>query len=206
MAARRLFSVSCLALLLAACASATAPADTPTPSPAVAPALPRSPALPADMPACPAAIAAMPVSTQSLAEPEPGTWVMLMKPVREYLYYRKQAVISGNPQILWDRYPALALGRDPAHGVNNEAFMIGNFQVLNLFDGNIEPEAYDRIRVVLGDDGTAQVLVHGMELYLYVDPAGGFDESGGEFKIVLFLFSRDSLAWTVCKTVDITGP
>ncbi len=200
---RRLVWITSLAFMLASCTSAAGPVPaTPTPTPAAN----RAPGLPADMTACPASIASMPVAAQGFAEPDPETWVMLMKPVREYLYYRKQAVISGDPQILWDRYPAMAFGRDPAHGIDNEAFMIGNFQALKPFDGNIAPEAYDRIRVVLGEDGTAQVLVHGMELYLYVDPAGGFDESGGEFKLVLFLFSRDDQAWTVCKTVDITGP
>jgi hypothetical protein len=55
-------------------------------------------------------------------------------------------------------------------------------------------------------NGKAEVLVHGLELFLYKDEAGQYDDSGGEFKIVLFLSSQGNQNWTVDKTIDITGP
>jgi hypothetical protein len=139
------------------------------------------------------------------AEPDPETWVMLMKPVREYFYYRKKAVIAGDVQILWDRYPTLKQGADFPTGLNAEAFFIENMKGLKPFDGNIFPEHYERIKVMLSA-GQAQVLVHEMELYLYADESGQFDDSGGEFKIILFLCSEDNHQWTVYKTHDISGP
>ena len=51
----------------------------------------------------------------------------------------------------------------------------------------------------------AQVLLHGMELYLWKDEYGRFDDSGGEFEIMLFLQRTDS-NWTVGRTQDISGP
>lgn len=43
---------------------------------------------------------------------------MLMKPVREYFYYRKEAVVKDDVQILWYRYPGLKQGNDFSTGVN----------------------------------------------------------------------------------------
>jgi len=138
-------------------------------------------------------------------EPDPATWVMLMKPVRAYFYYRKMAVVNGNAQILWDHYPELKQGTDRSKGINIVSFMVDMYQGLKPFDGNIYPEFYDKIKVITGN-GTAEVLVHGMELYTYKDNTGQFDDSGGELKIILVLSSPDNQTWAVVKTIDITGP
>jgi hypothetical protein len=138
-------------------------------------------------------------------EPDPATWVMLMKPVREYFYYRKKAVVSGKVEILWDRYPGLKQPTDFSKGINKEAFFVENMKGLKPFDGNIFPETYERIKVIISNR-QAEVLVHGTELYLYLDKTGQFDDSGGELKIILFMSSRDNLLWTVYKTEDISGP
>ena len=34
-------------------------------------------------------------------EPESSDWVNFMKPVREYMYYRTQAVLNNDIDILW---------------------------------------------------------------------------------------------------------
>ncbi len=76
------------------------------------------------------------------------------------------------------------------------------YKSFNLFDGNIFPEYYERIKVKMTQDG-AEVLVHGMELYLFVDDYGNFSDSGGEFKIVLYLKKKDA-RWNVYKTDEVT--
>jgi hypothetical protein len=145
------------------------------------------------------------ISTADFTVPEPEVWVMLMKPVREYFYYRKEAVVKDDVQILWYRYPGLKQGNDFSTGVNAEVFLVDMYRQLKPFDGNIFPEYYDKIKVIMGN-GKAEVLVHGLELFLYKDEAGQYDDSGGEFKIVLFLSSQGNQNWTVDKTIDITGP
>jgi hypothetical protein len=137
-------------------------------------------------------------------DPNPETWVMLMPAVREYLYYRKKAVIAGNVEVLWTQYPELKDGADFSKGINAEEFFINNMQGLKPFDGNIFPEYYERMKVnILGE--TAEVLVHWLELYLYVDETGRFEDSGGEFRVIIFLRHQDN-QWTVYKTHDISGP
>ncbi len=129
---------------------------------------------------------------------------MLMPAVREYFYYRKQAVIAGNVEVLWKQYPELKVGTDFSRGINAEEFFINNMQGLKPFDGNIFPEYYEKMKVNLSGEA-AVVLVHGMELFLNIDETGKFDDSGGEFKIIIFLRQQDD-QWTVIKTQDISGP
>jgi hypothetical protein len=129
---------------------------------------------------------------------------MLMPAVREYFFIRKHAFIAGDAQLLWDRYPGLQNGTDLSRGINAEEFYITNMQGLKPFDGNIFPEYYEKLRVKLEGE-QAQVLVHGMELYLWKDESGKFDDSGGEFKIILFL-QQEGSGWTVIRTQDISGP
>jgi len=143
-------------------------------------------------------------STTDFTEPDPETWVMLMPAVREYFYYRKQAVIAGNAEVLWKRYPELRDGADIPVGINAEEFFINNMQGLKPFDGNIFPESYEKIQVNYLDE-KAEILTHGMELYLYADETGMFEDSGSEFKLIIFLRRQDN-QWLVYKTHDISGP
>ena len=143
-------------------------------------------------------------STDDFTEPDPETWVMLMPAVREYFYYRKKAVIAGSVEVLWTRYPELKVGADLSTGINAEAFFINNMRVLKPFDGNIFPESYEKLKVSMSGE-KAEVLTHGMELYLYSDETGRFDDSGGEFKIILFLHHQND-QWTVYRTHDVSGP
>ena len=143
-----------------------------------------------------------PDNSTEFIEPDPETFVALMPAVREYFYYRKKAVTSGNIEELWAQFPELRDGIDITQGINSEEFTVTNYQGLKPFDGNIFPEYYERLKVKLTND-EAEVLVHGMELYLCLDESGRFDDSGGEFKIVLYLHMRDG-RWVVVKTDEVT--
>jgi hypothetical protein len=140
----------------------------------------------------------------SLEDIDLQTFMAFMPAVREYFYYRKKAVLADNVEVLWKRYPELEQGVDIPKGINAEENTVTNSHYLNPFDGNISPESYERIKVKLSG-ATAELLVHGTELYLYHDQAGKFDETGSEFKIILFL-REESGQWTVYKTQDISGP
>ena len=53
-------------------------------------------------------------------------------------------------------------------------------------DSNIFPEYYEKIKIREIED-EIHILLHEMELYLWDKDGLGFDESGGEFKMVLYL-------------------
>lgn len=143
-----------------------------------------------------------PDNSTEFIEPDPDTFVALMPELREYFYYRKQAVTTGNIEELWEQFPELRNGPDYSQGINSEEFLVTNYQGLKPFDGNIFPEFYERFKVKLTKDN-AEVLVHGMELYLCLDENGRFEDSGGEFKIVLYLHMKDG-RWVVYKTDEVT--
>ena len=203
----KIFVIICtLGFVLASCTPAVikVPTITPSPEPTTAQTSTLESTI-AETPTLPETNIPISITPADFTEPDPATWVMLMKPVREYFYYRKMAIINANVQILWDHYPELKQGFDRSEGINIESFMVDMYQGMKPFDGNIYPEFYDKIKVIMGN-GTAEVLVHGMELYTYKDNTGQFDDSGGELKIILVLSSPDDQNWTVVKTVDITGP
>jgi hypothetical protein len=136
------------------------------------------------------------------AEPEPETYVRLLPIVQEYFYYRKQAVLSGDLDSFYQRYPKLSEGADLERGINIEAHLVESFYALQPIDGNIHPEYYEKIKIKdLHAD--LQILVHGMELYLWQDPVGAFNESGGEFKLVLFLQHKGD-TWQIVQTDEVT--
>ena len=151
---------------------------------------------------CSATLTSVPVATAEFTIPEPDVWAMLMKPVREYFFYRKKAVVEGNIQVLWDRYPDLKQGPVLPKGINAEASLVENMKGLKPFDGNVSPESYERIKVFLKDK-QAEILVHGTELFLFKEQSQ-FQDSGGEFKILLFVCSQDNQQWTVYKTDEVT--
>jgi len=135
---------------------------------------------------------------EGFSEPDPHTWVTIMPAIREYFYYRQKAIVSNNLEEFWIHYPELKSGMDVTKGINEEEFLVSNYQFLKPFDGNFFPEQYERIRVKIIND-KAEVYVHGMELLLYVDENGDFQESGGEITIVLFMQKQNN-RWLVYKT------
>lgn len=143
-----------------------------------------------------------PAGTTSFTEPDPETFVALIPALREYFYYRKKAIITENIEELWAHYPELKNEVNLAQGINSEEFIVTNYQSLKAFDGNIFPEQYERFKVKF-TNGQAEVLVHGMELYTWLDENNKFEDSGGEFKIVLYLRMKDG-RWVVYKTDEVT--
>ena len=144
---------------------------------------------------------AIPLDISDFSELDPETYVTLMPAIREYFYYRKQAVISGSTEELWQHYPELSQNIEVEAGINAEKFHIQNYQGLQPFDGNIFPEYYERLKINKTPEGY-EVLLHGMELYLWRD-GNNFDESGGEFKIVLYLRQNGEF-WSVFQTDEVT--
>ena len=141
-------------------------------------------------------------STSDFLEPDPETFVAFLPTVLEYFYYRKQAIITNNIEALWTQYPELKNNVNIEQGINSEEFAVMNYQGLKPFDGNISPEHYERFKVKL-TNGQAEVLVHGMELYIFLDENDSFQESGGEFKIILYL-QMINKRWVVYKTDEVT--
>ncbi|WP_134703217.1 hypothetical protein [Ammoniphilus sp. YIM 78166] len=134
--------------------------------------------------------------TEEFREPEPTEWVQYMKPVREYLYYRTQAVVKGDIEILWTRYPDLKNNVDPKTGVNNEIYEVDSLRAsFNLIDANFHPESYERMKIQTVNDREVIVLIHGGIGYLRED----LDESGGGILIKLYIEHKDN-QWIVVKT------
>ena len=133
-------------------------------------------------------------------EPEPSDWVEYMKPIREYMYYRTQAVVSNNIDLLWNKYPELKENIDRGQGINVEKFEV---EALNggfgLLDANYSVESHNKIKVRGLNEHEAVVLVHGSIIYLRDD----FDESGAEYLMEVFLENKNN-SWTVVKTDEYT--
>ena len=134
--------------------------------------------------------------------PEPETYVNPMPAVLEYFHFRKQAVLSGDLNTFYQRYPDLEHNTNVESGINTESTLISNMRALAPVDGNILPEYYEKIKVNQSENDV-QVLVHGMELYLRENSQGEFSESGGEFKLVLFM-RQHGKTWQIYKTDEVT--
>ena len=139
---------------------------------------------------------------EGFVEPEPSDWVKYVKPAREYMYFRTQAVVNKDINILWDKYPDLKDNVDRKQGVNIEKNEVDSLnQSFDLLDANYNIESNERIKVKTINDNEVVVLVHGSIIYLRND----FDESGGELLIKVFLEHKDN-NWTVVKTDEYTLP
>lgn len=139
---------------------------------------------------------------EGFVEPEPAEWVKYSKPIREYMYYRTQAVVHNNLNLLWTQYPDLEDHYDLDKGINIERNEVESLnQGFNLLDANYNIEQYERIKVKTFSEDEVVVLVHGSIHYLRDD----FEESGGEYLIKIFLMQEDN-DWTVQKTDEYTLP
>ncbi len=90
------------------------------------------------------------------SEPDSSQLIKLTSPVREYLYYRKQAILNQDVSKLWLRYPELKQNIALNH----------KYQSVKALDSNIEPEKYERLKVKVAGD-VAEAIIHGTESYLY---------------------------------------
>lgn len=135
-------------------------------------------------------------------EPDPETYAAIMPVIREYFYYRKQAIISGSTEQLFSRYPELKRDIELSKGINAEEFHIKNYRQLQPVDGNIFPEYYEKIKLKIDHD-KAEVLLHGMELYLFSDENNEYQDSGGELKMIIHM-QRKNDRWCIYKTDEVT--
>lgn len=135
-------------------------------------------------------------------EPDPEDYVSILPAILEYFHYRKEAIITGDMDAFYVRYPSLQSGVDISAGVNAEAFFVENMQELAPFNGDIHPEYYQKIRVRQAGE-EIQVLLHGLELYLWQDMEGKYERSGGEFKLVLFM-RQAGARWDIYRTDEVT--
>ena len=141
-------------------------------------------------------------STSGFDEPDPETYVRLAPVVWAYFHHRKAVALSGNLDAFYVQYPELATDADPLQGINAEAFHAAALQSFDLVDGDIFPEYYEPFRVRTLPYHI-EILTHGMELYLYRDAAGNLGQTGGEFKIVLYL-RPEGEGWTLFRTHQVT--
>jgi hypothetical protein len=128
----------------------------------------------------------------------PFETVGLEAAVREYFHVRKKALLAGDPQVLWKRYPELAQGMELGAGVNAERIAVESAKALRPIDIDFDLESYERISYELSGLN-AQATVHGLEMYLLPD----FKPSGGEFKVTLYL-RLGSDRWHVVRTDAVT--
>lgn len=139
---------------------------------------------------------------EGFVEPDPSDWVEFIKPVTEYMYYRTQAVLNKDINILWDKYQALKDNIDLKKGVNVEKYEVESLnESFELIDANFNIEGNERIKVKTINDDEVIVLIHGGIAYLRND----FGDSGGEYLIKVFLEQKDN-HWTVVKTDEYTLP
>jgi len=139
---------------------------------------------------------------EEFMEPDPGLYVELMPAIREYFYLRKQAMLLNDSTDFYENYPDLLKDVDLAKGINAETKFFEYTHSQKPFDGNILPDFYERMAVKQTETET-QVLLHGIELYLWKNIHSEYDEFGGEFKIVLFMRQQES-GWQIFKTDEVT--
>ncbi|MEH7122212.1 hypothetical protein V7127_03085 [Bacillus sp. JJ1773] len=133
-------------------------------------------------------------------EPESSDWVKYIKPVREYIFHRTQAVINNDIHILWRMYPDLKDHIDREQGVNVEKYEVESLnEGFDLLDANYHIENHERMKVKPINEDEVIVLVHGSIVYLRDD----FEESGGELLLKVFL-KQINHQWTVVKTDEYT--
>ncbi len=140
----------------------------------------------------------IPHSVRGFVTPDPVTWREVQPVVMAYLRYRKAAVYRDDVGVLWRRYPSLATGMDPVHGINTEPLLVQSLQgvvdaVVQVDMLRIHRDAPDRIRV----------YVCGSEMYWWVDADGQLIRSGGALMITLTLRRVDG-TWTVVRTDEVT--
>ncbi|MFX3636917.1 MAG: hypothetical protein ACE3L7_29955 [Candidatus Pristimantibacillus sp.] len=137
---------------------------------------------------------------QGFFELESSDWAKYLKPVTEYMYYRTQATVNKDINLLWNKYPDLKENIDQKQGINIEKFEVDFFkESFDLLDANFNIEKYGKIKVKNVNDTEVIVLVHGSVEYIRND----FDISGGEHLIKVFLKQKENY-WQVVKTDEHT--
>lgn len=118
--------------------------------------------------------------------------------VNEYFHLRKRAMLDGDAEVLWERFPALRQPGPPGSGINAEGQRAAGWGETDVLDGDILAETDDRFRLELGAD-TVALQVRGREMYLRPD----FRQSGWGLEMTLVL-RRGADGWEVVRTDEVT--
>lgn len=136
------------------------------------------------------------INLEDFEEPEPSEWMEYTKALHAYMYYRTQAVIEEDTEILTNQYPDLKSQSGDEEGLNseiNEAKFLN--QTSNVIDANYDIEYYNRIKRKTIADDEVSILLHGNLIYLDDD----FESSGGEIVMLVHLNNEEN-QWRVNKT------
>ncbi|KMY54134.1 hypothetical protein AC623_09475 [Bacillus sp. FJAT-27231] len=140
-------------------------------------------------------------SIDGFIEPEPSDWVKYEHLVTKYMYYRTQAVIHNDINILWNQYPDLKNDYDFKKGINVERYEVESLnERFKVVDANYSIESYDRMKVKTVNDKEAILLVHGGIGYM----SSNFDKAGGELLMEIFL-ELENNRWVIVKTDEYNG-
>ncbi len=119
--------------------------------------------------------------------------------VREYLYYRKRAFISGDTNVFIAHYPFLGQNNDLGTGINSEILLAEMYhRTFKLIDGDIDYEHYARMQV-RQNGRSAEVILSMQEIYLNED----FSFTGSQVTLKLFLQQVDN-RWLIIRTDERT--
>lgn len=135
---------------------------------------------------------------KGMTQVTPEQYAAFVPMVNRYFYVRKQAVLAGDPEVLWREFPALKEGNNRQAGINAEAGVISGYRSAGPIDGNVDPESYARLKVLVDGD-KAVVLVNGTEMYLTKE----FTESGGQVQVMLYL-EKAGAGWRLVRTDETT--
>lgn len=133
------------------------------------------------------------LGNEEFVELEASEYTTYLKPIREYMYTRTQAVLNHDVNILWEKYPELKNNIDKDKGINIEKDEIDLMK--NVIDANYSIESYEPIKLKKINEQEVIILVHGSISYVKKD----FDEAGGEQLIEVYLQKKND-RWTVVKT------
>ncbi|NMO97050.1 hypothetical protein [Paenibacillus lemnae] len=131
----------------------------------------------------------------TFTEPSSAEWVEYSRAVREYFYYRSQAVLHDDMELLMNRYPDLREGEIADRGINMYKNLTHHPSSDQLIHVNFDIEDRNRIGVHHAENGEIILQVHGMIEYVHKD----FETSGSELLINLYL-KKEGDDWTVTKT------
>ena len=117
--------------------------------------------------------------------------------VREYYDRYGEALVACDVRPLWERYPALASGKDLAAGINIEGVHVVQGCCGAVLATRFELERVAPLRIRTHGDAV-DVTVHGI---YWFDTRGA--QSAGEFQTMITLRRIDG-AWTVHRTDEVT--
>lgn len=128
-----------------------------------------------------------------------STFPDVVAAVQEYYGRYGEALVACDVRPLWERYPALASGKDLAAGINIEGVHVVQGWCGIVLATRFELERVAPLRIHTHGD-TVDVTVHGV---YWFDTRGA--QSAGEFQTTITLRKSDG-SWSVVRTDEVTLP